>query len=112
MAYWYRALDDLIFAPGDVTPRGELVRAEKFKDEATIAILVSKRRISPVATPPLAVLPGWERRAEKLAQADIRNVEDFFETDVKEIAEHMGVTARTVERWKTSLVNWLRPDGG
>jgi hypothetical protein len=83
------------------------VDGSKFKN---LDILVKVGALARVSTPPLLELPGWTKRAEKLAGGGIITVEDLLDADPKKVARLFGYkTTSGVERWKTEVVEWLKP---
>jgi len=73
----YRILRNLSTGPR----RGDIVDERHFKNAEIIDILIGVNAIAPVSGPPLTELPGWERRAQILAEHGIENTMTFIETD-------------------------------
>ena len=71
------------------------------------AVLVERRAVSRLATPPLVELPGWEKRSKRLATLDIVTAEDFLEATDQAIAAEMKIQTRTVAKWKREIHSWL-----
>jgi len=74
--------------------------------------LMELGKIGTVRPPPLAILPGWKRRAERFAVQGIITVVDFLEANTKELVEQSAKTGRpykesTIERWKKDAKEWL-----
>lgn len=100
----YRVLKPLSTGHGP----GELVDGARFKQLDT---LVEVNALAPVSYPPLSVLPGWETRAEKLAEAGIVTIQDFLDAGdqtLKEIFNHK--TTRAIGKWRGELRKWLVVD--
>ncbi len=89
---------------------GELVRLEWLKPEQ-IARLEVRGAVSRISAPPLAKLPGWKLRSQRLAKAGITGVEELLEADTANLAEQVQADPRTVELWKRELTTWLSPPG-
>ena len=74
--------------------------------------LVALDKVSVVQPPPLRILPGWTRRADRFEPLGIVSVTDFLETDTKELAVRSGETGRkykeaTIAKWKREAKEWL-----
>lgn len=106
----YRCVTNLSFGKRRVE-RGEIVKLEgELADK-----LLAARAIAPLHTPPLALLPGWTLRAERLKLVGVITGADFLECSPHIIAEVMDVRVETVGRWRERLIeDWLvvRPDKG
>lgn len=74
-----------------------------------IATLERVGAVARVQGPPLEELPGWLKRAQRLAEMDITTAEEFLEADALEVAAHMGVKASTVGKWQREVEQWLAP---
>lgn len=74
-------------------------------------ILEAQGAIARVSTPPLAILPGWERRAAVLEKNGITTVEDLLEAldaDGGKIAALVGEAPAVVGQWQQQLIrDWL-----
>ena len=103
----YRILHKLDVGKDRVLHPGSFNRLE-WLDDAGLARLEQKGAISRVNPPPLAVLPGWSRRAKKAQEvAGVENAEQLLEADNQTLAEKMEVQPDTVARWKDEIVGWL-----
>ncbi len=71
------------------------------------AVLVERRAVSRLATPPLVELPGWERRGKRLDRLGIVTAEDFLEADDEDMALEMRARVNTVAKWKREIHSWL-----
>lgn len=91
----------------DVIAVGDLHRLEKVPREG-IEKLKLRGTIIPVQPPPLAVLPGWTRRAGRLGKAGIHDAVQLLGVDTDQAAEYMRVKPRTVTRWKREVLCWLK----
>jgi len=112
MMAMYRVLHKLSIGKGRVLHPGSFNRLE-WLNEQGIERLTTKGAVSRVNPPPLAVLPGWSRRAEKAREVSggkILDAEQFLEADDATLAEWMAVKATTVARWKSEIVKWLTAD--
>lgn len=108
----YRVLRRLSVGKGRILHPGSFNRLE-WLGEQGLAILTEKGSISRIQPPPLAVLPGWSRRAEKITEVtggEITDAEQFLEADDKKLSDLMGVKPATVGRWKDEIVKWLTTD--
>ena len=85
---------------------GQITALEWLRPEQA-AVLVERRAVSRLATPPLAQLPGWQRRSKRLAGMGIITAEDFLEAADQEVAFEMKVRAQTVDNWKREITAWL-----
>lgn len=86
---------------------GSLHRLEKCSIEA-IEKLTLRGTITEVRAPPLAVLPGWTRRAAKLEKAGIVDAVQFLGADVRQVGQYMRRRPATVEKWKSEVLTWLQ----
>ena len=88
-------LGDTTFVPG--------IRLKPKSVEA----LERKGAISRMGAPPLEVVAGWTKRAEKLSAISVTTVEDFVETPTAQLAAFLKVRDTTIEMWKNELLSWL-----
>ena len=70
-------------------------------------LLVSLGKVSVVQPPPLAILPGWKRRAQRFSPLGITNVVEFLEADSKELATKLKYKETTIAKWKRDAKKWL-----
>ena len=71
--------------------------------------------VSMVSPPPLAILPGWKIRAEKLTPHGINDVVEFLEADNAKLQDILDVRKEmTIGTWKYDLEQQLiaRPQRG
>jgi hypothetical protein len=101
----YRILSNLSVGKG-ILREGSISRLGSLKPRV-LAILLDRGVIAPVAAPPLAVLPGWQHRAVRLAEIGVTGADHVLEGDVGRIAAHLAVSEELVRRWQTSLEQWL-----
>ena len=78
---------------------GEIIDSSDLASHV-IAPLLRTKAISQVAFPPLVILPGWSRRAARLAKLGIVGVGDFLSADSKKLATAMRYKPETIDRWK------------
>ena len=71
-----------------------------------VAILVDRGALSPVAPPPLEVLPGWKLRAERFEKAGYDAI-SILEGDTPLIAQETGYAERSIEKWKKELRQFM-----
>ena len=81
---------------------GSLCRFE-WLDAAQGGRLVTVGAIAPVQAPPLAVLPGWTRRAALLRRLGIERADDFLEANADALAPGLKVKPETVQRWQAEV---------
>jgi hypothetical protein len=108
----YRVLHRLNVGKGRILHPGSFNRLE-WLNERGVERLTAKGAISRVNPPPLAVLPGWSRRAEKITEVaggEITNAEQFLEADDEKLAEWMKVKPAVIKRWKGEIMKWLTTD--
>ena len=101
----YRVLHNL-WVGKSILPAGTMSRLASVPPKA-MEVLLAKGTVAPVAAPPLAVLPGWQHRGQRLAEIGITDAGQFLEGDVPAMAAHLGVTEQLIGRWQTSLEQWL-----
>jgi hypothetical protein len=76
-------------------------------NEQQIGRLIQVGAIAPVALPPLDVLPGWTRRAKRLAAVGIKGTDGLLEANIEELAAGLGLKPETVNRWKEEVMRLL-----
>ena len=102
---YYRAHSTL--AAGSRTiQRGSIFPATMLRPDVITAL--EGRHISRINAPPLAELPGWTRRAKRLADAGIISVEDFLDA-VDNGALSSIYKPEQLTRWRNELMGWLAP---
>ena len=95
--------------------KGKMILANTLFDETvlmpeTIKILADMGHISRVNFPPLAVLPGWKSRAEKLEAGGMSSADEFLDSDPVKVAKMFRNTnAATVDGWKRALLEMFTP---
>ena len=98
----------------DVYYRGSVFDG-KLLPEESIRILCEMKKITPVAPPPLAVLPGWKTRSSRLVKYNILTISDFLETPNEDLQEiFTRVKPQTLVKWKNDLEKELivpKPEG-
>jgi len=72
-----------------------------------IAILVDRGALSPVAPPPLGVLPGWKLRAKRFEEAGYDAI-SILESDSATVAQETGYAERSIEKWKNELRGFMK----
>lgn len=70
-------------------------------------ILREKKVLSPISAPPLAAVPGWEDRAERLREYDINTIEDYIEADNNLLRKVFRAPNARVDGWREELINWM-----
>jgi hypothetical protein len=97
----YRVLKRLGRGKGKIIEPGTLSRLEWLGERPDdIQRLIAVGAVAEVAPPPLAVLPGWELRSEKLVQCDVIHVVHLLEANAELLAEKVGVQPRTIHKWQ------------
>ena len=103
----YRLLDDIgPFPDGSVLAKGTLHTLD-FLTPKTVQALLEHDRIAEWHSPPLAVLPGWERKAKVFAEAGVVTVSDLLEADQDELAEGLEIPAATLEQCLEEVEDWI-----
>ena len=69
--------------------------------------LVELGKVSVVQPPPLAILPGWSRRAQRFEPLGITNVVQFLEANSGDLAIELKYKEATIEKWKRDARKWL-----
>ncbi|MDZ4768356.1 MAG: hypothetical protein SGJ24_04445 [Chloroflexota bacterium] len=85
---------------------GTLTRLE-WLAPTDIAKLVAVGAAARVVTVPLAVLPGWEKRAMWLSDAPIADGEQLIEADADSVAELIPVSAGEIRAWQDEMIALL-----
>jgi hypothetical protein len=90
---------------------GDVVSGDRFQP-ATLDRLVAGGVLTAIQTPPLSVLPGWSRRAEKLAGAGVHTVEQLLDMDDAKLATLFNQRGtKNARRWKEEAAAFLKlPD--
>lgn len=91
---------------GGFIPGGSIVRSKALQQKA-IDLLLQHGLITEVAVPPIAILPGWQHRAKRLAEIGVSDAAQVLEADVDEVARHMGISPGLFRRWQEQLESWL-----
>jgi len=73
-------------------------------------IMISVGAVSEVGAPPLAVVPGWKARSEKLARVGIEDAAQFIDADTDVLCEALGRQPRTVGKYRNELMEWMTVD--
>jgi len=102
----YRVITHTPLSTGQVY--GDIIMDGQLRP-STVAGLLTNNKIAAVATPPLAELPGWAKRAEKLAAIDIITAQDFLDADVEKIRGQVNMRGTfAIEKWKEEVKGWLK----
>ncbi len=101
----YRALTILRYKGNIIKPG--IARMELSPDAE--AKLIAGGCVATIASPPLAILPGWERRAARLAKHDIEDGLQLMEADAEGLAKLLRIKPATVEAWQEEIETWLVP---
>jgi hypothetical protein len=96
----YRAVQNLAWGNRTVA-RGTVFDGARLK---AVERLVRVGAIAPVSTPPLEMVPGWQRRAVKLRTLGKTSVEEVLSMPAADLAGVFGVRPETAERWQSELL--------
>lgn len=107
MAKLYRAIERVTFADGRRSLEMGEVDSLKGVTKKGIQVLMKKGAIAPVSSPPLKILPGWERKAEVLKEAKIEDVEDLLTADLPEVAKELEVSLEGLEEAADQARQWI-----
>lgn len=106
----YRMIKRTPLSTGQV--EGDLISENVFKAQ-TLKTLVDKGVLVLVSMPPLAELPGWSIRAEKLAKLGVITIDDLLDADEGKLREIRGEfhykTNVPIDKWKSEAMMWLKP---
>ena len=97
-----------------VEPAGQIAPLPWLSDVARAALL-KRGAIVEVATPALALLPGWQGRAQRLAPAGVQTLGQLLDGDPAALAVRACLPAALLERWQReamALFNVLAPATG
>lgn len=100
----YRALSRL----SGVCERGALTSLSHLTPEQIVK-LEKAGGVARVSPPPLAELPGWEKRADKLAKFGIADVEQLIEADVQTVRKALRVKEDVALRTQQEARSFLYP---
>lgn len=102
---YYRALANLTAGSKQIL-RGDIFSGSLLRPDVIAAL--EGRYVSRITAPPLAELPGWTRRAERLQPAGIVDIEQFLEAaDSGELSSLFA--PEQIKRWRGELLSWLAP---
>ena len=106
----YRTLERLLGEDGTRYELG-LVSPLKGISSRAIAVLLEKKRIALVQTPPLRVLPGWKERAAVLEPLGIKDVSQLVDAKLDEVAEKLDTSVETLRKAAQEAQSWLTVEG-
>ena len=106
----YRTLEKLWGKDGTKYAQG-IVSPLKGISPKAIAVLLKKRRIVRVQTPPLRVLPGWEERAAVLEPLGIEDVSQLVSADFDKVAEELDTSVENLRKAAQDAQSWLTIEG-
>jgi hypothetical protein len=102
----YRTMERLLGEDGTVYEI-DLVTPLKGIRPKVIAVLLEKKRIVVVQTPPLLGLRGWEERAAVLEPLGIEDVSQLVTADLDEVAEELDTSVETLRKAAQDAQSWL-----
>lgn len=102
----YRTLERLSGDDGTVYEM-DIVSALKGIKPKVIAVLLEKKRIVEVNSPPLRVLPGWEERAAVLEPLGIEDVSQLVDADLDEVAEELDTSVEGLRKAAQDAQQWI-----
>lgn len=108
----YRALVNL--EKGEkVIVKGGFVLEHEWSAEI-MRTLETMGKVSRVSAPPLAQLPGWKLRSDKLEKHGIIFADQFLEASESDLSKWLNAKAGVIEKWKqevTILLTIPEPHG-
>ena len=102
----YRTLERLLGADGTVYEM-DIVSPLKGISSKVIAVLLEKKRIAEVQSPPLRVLLGWKERAEVLEPLGIEDVSQLVTADLDKAAEELDVPVENLRKAAQDVQRWI-----
>lgn len=105
----YRVWGNIIFEDGERLKRGQMTSL-KGRSPARIAILLERKAISEVQSPPLRVLPKWEKKADVLEMHGIVTVVDLVTANLEELSAKLDVPVDALERVVASARGWIEEE--
>ena len=99
----YRLLDNL----GGELQKGTLQTLSHLSPKA-IKALLAKDRIAEWQSPPLEVLPGWQRKAEVFAEVGITTVAQLVMADPEELLKRLEIPAMALESCLEEVIQWVQ----
>lgn len=96
----YRAVQNLAWGNKTVA-RGTVFDGARLK---AVERLVRVGAIAPVSTPPLEMVPGWQRRAKRLRPLGKTSVEEVLSMPAADLAGIFAIRPQTAERWQSELL--------
>ena len=102
----YRVHEGLLLSGGKRYPRGTMSPLKGVSGTAK-TLLLEKGRISIVRTPPLDVLPGFERKALVFAKAGITDVSQLLSADLGQLSEQLKIPLGKLEACVADVREYL-----
>ena len=106
----YRTLERLSGEDGTVYEM-DIVTPLKGIRSKVIAVLLEKKRIVEIKTPPLRVLPGWEERAAVLEPLGIEDVSQLVDANLDKVAEELDTPVEGLRKAAQVAQSWLSIEG-
>jgi hypothetical protein len=106
----YRTLERLLGEDGTIYEM-DIVSPLKGIKSKVIAVLLEKKRIVEVQTPPLRVLPGWKDRAEVLEPLGIKDVSQLVDANLEEVADKLDTSVEGLRKAAQEAQSRLTVEG-
>jgi hypothetical protein len=105
----YRTLERLSGEDGTVYEMNIVSPLKGIKPKV-IAVLLEKKRIVEVQSPPLRVLPGWKERAAVLEPLGIEDVSQLVTADLDEVAGELDTPVESLRRAALDAQRWVESE--
>lgn len=95
----------------NLTVKDRIIKSNTIADldlsQEKLKKLLNAGVISELSIPPLAFMPMWENRAERLSKVGIESGIDLLNSKTKELSSKLKITPELFEQWKTDLIQDL-----
>ena len=106
----YRTMERLLGEDGTIYEM-DIVSPLKGIKPKVIAVLLEKKRIVEIQTPPLRVLPGWKDRAAVLEPLGIEDVSQLVDANLEEVADELDTPVEGLRKAAQEAQSWLIVEG-